>query len=284
VSIRAARLRRVCVHAEAGGADVLDHEQETKVGVWGKTILFGAAVLALAVVVYFVVVALTRPAPEPAPTQPKTTSAPAVPRVEPRNTEPAPEPDAPKATRPRTKKPPVEAPPPAAPAPAGPTLIVESDVPGASVFVNRQYLGTTPLRTTTLAPGSYQLNASADGEDGIAESIQVAETGDTTVTLRFKEVRLSAAIDVVHKHGVGRCEGKLSATPAGLRYETANSKDAFTIGFKDLETFEIDYMKKELKVKQRGGKTWNFTDRNDNADKLFVFHRDVTKAREKLAK
>jgi len=36
-------------------------------------------------------------------------------------------------------------------------------------------------------------------------------------------------------------------------------------------------------VKQRGGKTWNFTDKSENADKLFVFHRDLAKAREKLA-
>ena len=36
-------------------------------------------------------------------------------------------------------------------------------------------------------------------------------------------------------------------------------------------------------MKQKGGKNWNFTDKSDNADKLFVFHRDVTKAREKLA-
>ena len=36
-------------------------------------------------------------------------------------------------------------------------------------------------------------------------------------------------------------------------------------------------------MKQKGGKNWNFTDKSENADKLFVFHRDVTKAREKLA-
>jgi len=36
-------------------------------------------------------------------------------------------------------------------------------------------------------------------------------------------------------------------------------------------------------VKRRGGKTWNFTDKNENADALFVFHRDVTKARAKMA-
>ena len=88
---------------------------------------------------------------------------------------------------------------------------------------------------------------------------------------------------MVHKHGVGSCEGRLVATAEGLRYETVNKKDAFVIPFVGLETFEIDYLKKELKVKQRGGKTWNFTDKSENADKLFVFHRDVTKAREKIA-
>ena len=39
----------------------------------------------------------------------------------------------------------------------------------------------------------------------------------------------------------------------------------------------------QLRVKQRGGKTWNFTDRGANADALFVFHRDVESARKKLA-
>ncbi len=37
-------------------------------------------------------------------------------------------------------------------------------------------------------------------------------------------------------------------------------------------------------MKQKGGKTWNFTDRNAaNADALFVLHRDVEAARKKLA-
>jgi hypothetical protein len=68
-----------------------------------------------------------------------------------------------------------------------------------------------------------------------------------------------------------------------MRYVTANKGDAFAFPLSALEAFEIDYLKKELKVKQKGGKTWNFTDKSENADKLFVFHRDVTKAREKLA-
>ena len=122
------------------------------------------------------------------------------------------------------------------------------------------------------------------GEEGLAQSIDVADTGETTIALKFRDVRLNASVAVMHKHGIGgACEGKLVATTAGIRYETANKKDAFSLTFSQLESFEIDYLKKELKVKQTGGKNWNFTDKSDNADKLFVFHRDVTKAREKLA-
>jgi hypothetical protein len=141
----------------------------------------------------------------------------------------------------------------------------------------------TPMRTTDVAGGAHQLNASVTGEEGLAQSIDVADTGETTITLKFRDVRLNASVAVVHKHGMGSCEGRLVATTAGMRYETANKKDAFSIPFSQLESFEIDYLKKELKVKQTGGKNWNFTDKSENADKLFVFHRDVTKAREKLS-
>jgi hypothetical protein len=53
--------------------------------------------------------------------------------------------------------------------------------------------------------------------------------------------------------------------------------------FADLETFTVDYLKKSLRVKRRGGRTWNFEDPNGQADPLFVFHRDVDKARARLA-
>jgi hypothetical protein len=170
-----------------------------------------------------------------------------------------------------------------APAPVHPLLIVDSDVPGASVFVDRQYLGTTPLRTTAVAPGTHQLNASAEGQEGIVRTIEVGDTGDTEVVLRFREVRLDESVVVVHKHGMGSCEGRLVASLAGLRYVTPNKGDAFTLPFAEVEAFEVDYLQKNLRVRKRGGRTWNFTDRSENADSLFVFHRDVSKAREKLS-
>jgi hypothetical protein len=219
---------------------------------------------------------------------PATPTAPAPVREKAPRAEVAPTPEAPvesvspaaRAPRPRPK--PVAEAPSAPAAPAGPTLVVDSDVPGASVFVDRRYLGTTPLRTSDVTPGTHQVNVSAEGQEGVARTVEIAETGETSVTLKFKEVTLSASVPVVHKHAMGSCEGRLTAGLDGLRYVTTNKGDAFSLPFGDLEVFEIDYLQKLLKVKRRGGKTWNFTDRTANADALFVFHRDVTKARAKL--
>jgi len=213
-----------------------------------------------------------------APRKPEAKRPDAAPKEEAAAELAAPAARAPKAPR---RKPEAEVPE-APPAPVGPTLVVESDVPGASVFVDRRYLGTTPLRTTDVTPGTHQVNVSAEGQEGVAKTVDVGETGETTVMLRFKEVTLNASVPVVHKHAMGSCEGRLSADLHGLRYVTPNKGDAFTVPFAELETFEIDYLQKLLKVKRRGGKTWNFTDRTANADALFVFHRDVTKARTKL--
>jgi len=249
----------------------------------GKFLVIGAAVVAVIVVAYFGATMMMKPEakPEPAPAA-QTEPAPAPTAAKP--AEPEKPAETPTARRPRPRKEePKAAEPAAPPPPAGPTLVVESDVPGAAVFVDRKFVGMTPLRTNEISGGSHQLNASVTGEEGLAQSIDIADTGETTITLKFKEVRLNASVAVVHKHGMGSCEGKLVATLDGLRYDTSNKKDAFSIPFGQLESFDIDYLKKELKVKQKGGKNWNFTDKSENADKLFVFHRDVTKAREKLA-
>jgi hypothetical protein len=202
---------------------------------------------------------------------------------------PAPEPAAPAAapSTPARKAAPRKAEPTADPAePAAPTmatLVLESDVPGASVFVDRQYVGTTPLRLDKLEPGSRQLKLTADGYEGIERSVDLS-AGENPVTMRFREVRLNKRMAVNHKHGIGGCEGTLVATVDGLAYETTNKNDAFTLSYAQVETFAVDYLEKNLRVKQKGGKTWNFTDKAAaNADALFVFHRDVEAARKKLA-
>ena len=241
-----------------------------------------AAAVVLVAALYFAVgrreVAPPAAATAPVPVREKTPGAEVAPAagapVEPAS----PAPRASRAPRPR----PVEEAPSAPAAPVGPTLLVDSDVPGASVFVDRRYLGTTPLKTTDVTPGTHQVNVSAEGQEGVARTVEIAETGETSVVLRFKEVTLDASVPVVHKHAMGSCEGRLTAGVDGLRYVTTNKGDAFSLPFGDLEVFEIDYLQKLLKVKRRGGRTWNFTDRTANADALFVFHRDVTKARARL--
>jgi len=161
------------------------------------------------------------------------------------------------------------------------TLLIESDVPDTSVFIDRVFLGTAPVTATNLTPGSHRLNMSAAGYEGIAETIEVA-AGTHTLSIKFKEVKLDASIAVVHKHAMGSCAGTLKASPAELRYETPNKGDAFSVALTDLEAFEVDYLAKNLRVKIRRGKTFNFTDPDGNADRLFVFHRDVEKVRQRL--
>ncbi len=255
-----------------------------------RSVILIAASLAAAVVVGALV--LRRPAlvsDEAAPAMvPAASSAPAVAapaaipapaseapartaRPSPKVTADAPEPAAPVA----------EAPPPAASDVA--TLRIDSDVPGAQVFIDRQFVGTAPVTAADVKPGSHQLNVSAEGFEGIAQTLEVV-SGPRDIMVRFREVRLNAKVAVIHKHRIGSCKGELLATPQGLRYVTADKDDGFAVSLSDLDTFEVDYLEKNLKVKLRKGKQFNFTDPAGNADRLFVFHRDVEKARDRIRK
>jgi hypothetical protein len=196
--------------------------------------------------------------------------APVVPKLETKN--------APKKKAPAAPVAPVS---PVAPATLA-SLKLDSDVPGASVFIDRQFVGITPVTLDKLEPGSKRVQLTATGFDSVQKTIELSP-GPNTITMRIKEVSLNAKTPVVHKHGMGSCEGTLIATLDGLRYDTPNKGDAFTIPYPQLESFVVDYLQKNLRVKQKNGKTWNFTNKEDNADKLFVFHRDVEAARKKLA-
>lgn len=220
--------------------------------------------------------------PEPAPAPPPAAPAPA-----PVTRKAEPPPPAPTATpaAPPTAAPRKTAPAPAPAVEAAPTLAtltLESDVPGASVFIDRQFVGNTPLTLDKLQPGSKRLQLTATGFDSVQKTVDLV-AGPNAITVRIKEVSLNAKVPVVHKHGIGSCNGTLVATLDGLKYETDNKGDAFTLTYAQAEQFAVDYLQKNLRVKQRGGKTWNFTDKNDNADALFVFHREVEAARKKLA-
>jgi len=160
-------------------------------------------------------------------------------------------------------------------------LRVESDLPGASVFVDRRYIGTTPLTIDDLGPGTYDLTVSAEGYDIHAETVELA-TDSRDLFVRFKEVRLQESVEVVHKHGLGSCQGRLSANPDGIRYETSH-QDAFFAPFDTLETFEIDFTNNNLLLRVRGGRRYNFEEKSGNSEALFVFHQKVEAARKRLA-
>ena len=173
---------------------------------------------------------------------------------------------------PRTRPDPLRA------APA-PTLRVDSDVPGANVFLDRTFLGTTPVETREVTPGPHRLNVSAEGYEMYAETMDLP-AATSEVMVRFKEVRLDEKVDVVHKHGVGSCRGRLLATTAGLRFEAETAGDSFAAAFASLEPLQVDYLSRRLRVKMKGGRTWNFT--SDSADALLAFQKAVEKARARM--
>jgi hypothetical protein len=174
----------------------------------------------------------------------------------------------------------------AAAAPAAPTLgtlRIDADVPGAQVFLDRKLVGTAPVTAENVSPGNHQVTVSAEGFEGVSQTVDVIP-GTQEVTLRLREVRLDATLAVVHKHRLGSCTGQLRATPQGVRYETSNRDDGFAVALADLEILEVDYLQKNLRLKVRGGRQYDFTDPEGNADRLFVFHRDVVKVRDRLAR
>ena len=216
-----------------------------------------------------------------APPAATATAPPPAPRIVPKKVDPV----APLAEPPRKATPRKAEPKPAEPAKPEPTLAslrLESDVPGASVFIDRQFVGNTPLTLDRLEPGPKRVQLTATGHDSIQRTIEL-KPGPNNITLRVREVSLNTRTPVVHKHGIGNCAGTLVASLEGLTYQTSNKGDAFTLPYSRVETFAVDYLQKNLRVKERGGKTWNFTNKEQNADALFVFHRDVEAARKKLA-
>jgi len=198
---------------------------------------------------------------------------------------PTPNIEASRNTAPRPKKPAEPAAPPPPPEPAAPTvgeLHIDSDVPGAMVFLDRKFVGNAPVTVKDVTPGTHRLNVTAEGYDSYSEPIEVA-VGPADVLVKFKEIRLKESVDVVHKHAMGSCEGRLLADPQGVRYDTSNKDDAFVMKFSEIEAFEVDYLKKNLRLKKRGGKQYNFTTKAENADPLFVFHRNVDKVRQQIS-
>jgi hypothetical protein len=217
----------------------------------------------------------------PADTAVVTAPAPVVAAPEPAPALPAPEPAPKTSAPPVTKAPPATpaAPPPVA-APTTGTIRIDSDVPGAEVFVDRVYLGPTPATAEKVAPGSHQFKVTAPGFESVTETIDVTP-GPRDVTISLKTIRLNASLSVTHKHRFGSCKGTLTATADGIRYTTDNADDGFATPLSGIKTIDVDYLAKTLKLALSSGKSYTFTTDDGNADRLVVFQRDVQKARDK---
>ena len=241
-----------------------------------RQILIVGLVAIVLIVTGVLLLKVFQPAPEPVTE--KMVSQP----VEPEKLKPSPSPE-PKPVAPRRRPEPPPAPEPVVEEELSllATLHIDSDVPGTQVFIDRDYFGTTPVIAENLDLGTHQINVSVEGYDGLARTLD-AVSGEQEIKFLFREVRLSASLDVIHKHRFGSCTGRLIATPRALRYDTMHEDDIFSTGLLDLETFEIDYLDKNIKIRPNDSKQYNFTDPEGNADRLFVFHRDVEKARERL--
>ena len=192
-------------------------------------------------------------------------------------TDPAPEPVVAPASPPAAA-----AAPPAAVRPAvEPRLRVTSDVTGADVFIDRQYAGKTPFESYEVAPGTHRIDVAVPGYDSFSRDVTI-DNDVTHLDAVFRVLVLDQQVPVVHKHRFGDCEGVLMADLNGIHYRTGDDH-AFSVRFDALAEFSIDYLEHTLRLRVQGGRTYNFTDGEANADQLFVFHREVEKVRTKLA-
>lgn len=221
------------------------------------------------------------PAPETTATRPASPEAAApVTTPAPARSEPV-RPAAP--STPRTGSPAGAAPKPA-PEPAAPTtatLRIDSDVPGAQVFVDNKFVGTAPATAEDLQPGQRKVNVQAPGYEGVVEFVDVAP-GSKDLMISLKTIRLDQRVAVEHKHRMGSCSGTLIATPDGVRYQTSHTEDAFSVSLQNIETFTADFLQKNLKLKIRGGRTYEFTDPSGKAEAIYLFHQEVDKVRQRV--
>jgi hypothetical protein len=69
------------------------------------------------------------------------------------------------------------------------------------------------------------------------------------------------------------------------RVASSSSRWGFSLSWVEvaLGNFEVDYLAKVLRLKVAKGRRYEFTDSGAaNGDRLFVFHRDVEKVRQRL--
>jgi hypothetical protein len=146
------------------------------------------------------------------------------------------------------------------------------------VVVVVSVMNNMPSRSEETAPTQDEA-ASTPSEPAAVRPGPPAVLTPSKPPTQAEAVRFDAAVPTVHKHRLGSCEGTLRVSSAGLSYSTTDEDDAFRLPLAEVDQFEFDAERKNLRVRQRGGRTWNFTSRGDDVSGLSAFARQVERAR-----
>ena len=151
------------------------------------------------------------------------------------------------------------------------------------VFIDRRYAGTTPFESYEVEPGRHRINVSAPGYEGHAEDVEItAEL--TAVDVRFRQNPAGPA----HP---GRPQAPFRPTARATSWPrragsptrpttTTRSRCAWT----DSRSSRSTTWRTTCGSRCGADGPTNFTDGEENADTLFVFHRAVEEARGRLAR
>ena len=66
-------------------------------------------------------------------------------------------------------------------------VVIKTNVSGASVFLNGEYLGRTPLSVHNLVPGSYNLRAELNGYEPVFQRINIKDGREQTYYLQLEK-------------------------------------------------------------------------------------------------
>ena len=136
-------------------------------------------------------------------------------------------------------------------------------------------------------PGTTINRFCGSGQQAVHFAAQAIMSGEMDIVLaggveHMTRVPMGSNRDLHGKPFGWRLMDRFEMTSQGEAAERV--ADRWSISRTELDQFAVDYLDKNLKIKIKGGKQYNFTDPDGNADRLFVFQRDVDKARQRLGK
>jgi hypothetical protein len=156
-------------------------------------------------------------------------------------------------------------------------VLLVTGVVVVSVWQNYPAAPDSASTAPAAAPGPGAAPGSPTGE--AAPDASQSEPAPTPAPPAPAASRLDTRVSVVHKHRFGDCEGTLRAAAGALTYSTSHKEDGFQLPFDEIDTFDLAPDKKNLRIRRRGGRTWNFTTRGEAGLALAAFHKEASARR-----